>query len=242
MNESRIRLLPSDAVDTTALAVDWYGDPPEGIRANMVTSLDGEAAFSGRVRPLSGATDQALLRALRIFADVVLVGAGTVRAERYGPVALTDEYRRIRDRRGAAGPPPIAVVTSTGALPEQARLEGTNPRPIVITTTEARNRVVGSGADIIAAGDRVVDLRAAVGALQERGMRHILCEGGPTLLAELVAADLVDELCLTVSPRFAGAQPQSSLTGPVTSLAVPRSLSLAHALAHDDFLFLRYGR
>lgn len=242
MNESRVRQLASGAVDTAALAVDWYGDPPEGIRANMVTSLDGAAAFSGRVRPLSGATDQALLRALRIFADVVVVGAGTVRAEHYGPVAFTDEYQRIRDRRGASAPPPIAVVTSTGVLPDQARLADATPPPIIITTTRARSKAVDSGADVIAVGDRVVDLRAAVAALRDRGMRHILCEGGPTLLAELVAADLVDELCLTVSPKFAGAQPQTSLTGPVTSLTVPRNLSLAHALAHDDFLFLRYGR
>lgn len=240
MNDSKVRLLPSGEVDPTALAVDWYGDPPVGVRANMVTSLDGEAAFDGRVRQISGATDQALLKALRIFADVVLVGAGTVRAENYGPVVLTDSYRRLRELRGQMTAPPIAVVTNSGVLPESSRLIGATPRPIIVTTTRARTRAQDLGADVIAVGDETVDLPEAIAALKDLGMKHILCEGGPTLLDALVGADLIDELCLTVAPKFAGLQEHTPrAAGP---LAQPRGLTLAHALAHDDFLFLRYAR
>lgn len=242
MNDSKVRLLPSGEVDTTAMVVDWYADPPVGVRANMVTSLDGEAVFDGRVRQISGATDQALLKAMRIFADVVLVGAGTVRAENYGPVVLKDTYRRARELRGAMTPPPIAVVTNTGVLPETSRLLGATPPPIIITNTRARSRAEDCGADVIAVGDETVDLPAAVAALKDRGMKHILCEGGPTLLDALVVADLVDELCLTVAPKFAGLQETTQRTPPARRLAEPRGLTLAHALAHDNFLFLRYVR
>jgi riboflavin biosynthesis pyrimidine reductase len=242
MNDSRVRLLPSGAVDIAALADEWYGDPPVGVRANMVTSLDGEAAFDGRVRQISGATDQALLKALRIFADVVLVGAGTVRAENYGPVVFKDAYRRVREQRGSMTAPPVAVVTNSGVLPETSRLRGATPRPIIITTTHARARAADSGADVIAAGTEAVDLTEAVEALKDLGMKHILCEGGPTLLDALVGADLVDELCLTVAPKFAGLQEHTPRLRPANPLSSPRGLTLAHALSHDDFLFMRYAR
>ncbi|PXW36106.1 UNVERIFIED_CONTAM: riboflavin biosynthesis pyrimidine reductase [Williamsia faeni] len=242
MNDSKVQLLPSGSVDIAALAADWYGDPPVGVRANMVTSLDGQAAFDGRVGQISGATDQALLKALRIFADVVLVGAGTVRAENYGPVVLKEAYQRVREQRGAMTPPQIAVVTTTGGLPETSRLRGATPRPIIITTTRARARAADCGADVIAVGDETVDLTEAVAALKDRGMKHILCEGGPTLLDALAGDDLVDELCLTVAPKFAGLQEHGQRMRPANPLASPRGLTLAHALSHDDFLFLRYVR
>ena len=77
----------------------FYADPPEGVRANMIFSADGAAAFGGRAGPLSCPTDQQLLKILRGFADVVLVGAGTARAENYGPVRLTDPARKPTARR-----------------------------------------------------------------------------------------------------------------------------------------------
>ena len=109
----QMRKLSSGADEVSA--EEFYRDPPDGVRVNMVASLDGAAAFGGRVRPLSDPVDHQLLRAMRAYADVVLVGAGTVRAETYGPVQLTEEQARYRlERWGLDTPPPIAVVTRTG--------------------------------------------------------------------------------------------------------------------------------
>jgi riboflavin biosynthesis pyrimidine reductase len=124
--------------DITELA-SFYAEPPQGVRVNMIFSADGAAAFGGRAGPLSCPTDQRLLRILRSFADVVLVGAGTARAENYGPVRLTDEQRVRRDAEGRPAPPPIAVVSRSGQLP--SRLFG-NPEqpPILLTCAQSAAR------------------------------------------------------------------------------------------------------
>jgi riboflavin biosynthesis pyrimidine reductase len=233
------RLLPgaSEPIDVGNL----YNDPPIGIRANMVISLDGAAAFNGRVRPISDATDLQLLLAIRSYADVVLIGAGTVRAERYGPVRLD---AAAQDRRLAAGQsaiPPVAVVTLRGNLDLSSALFTSGQPPIVVTTahTATVNPELARASDLIIAGEHRVDLVEAKRQLAHRGMHRVLCEGGPVLLDNLIHEDLVDELCLTVSPRFAGYQPVS---GVPSQLAVPRQLELRHVLHHDGFLYLRYTR
>lgn len=221
--------------------VGRYSDAPDGIRVNMILSLDGCAAFDGVAGPLSNRCDQNLLLALRGYADVVLVGAGTVRAEGYGPVSLTAAQRADRrERLGVEDPPPIAVVTRTGEIPASLFGEPT-PRPILITTAElARNRPdLLDRADMLIAGETAVDVSAAVELLRARGLRRILCEGGPTLLDQLTAAEVVDEICLTISPTLAAdAGPQR--TG--ARLRVPARLKLAHAVSVGDYLYLRYRR
>ena len=117
----------------------FYADPPEGVRANMIFSADGAAAFGGRAGPLSCPTDQQLLKILRGFADVVLVGAGTVRAENYGPVETTDAQRAERHREGRIAPPPIAVISRTGELPTRLFSNPDQP-PILVTCTQAAAR------------------------------------------------------------------------------------------------------
>jgi riboflavin biosynthesis pyrimidine reductase len=239
MTDSEVTVLTAGSV---AAAIDFYSDPPDGVRVNMVNSLDNEAAFKGRVAAISDATDHRLLLNLRAFADVVLVGAGTVRAESYGPVVLRDDQRRLRaERLGVGDPPPVAVVTTQGKLPEESRLFGVTPRPIVITTAvAAASAPVSDDCDVIVAGDDRVDLSAAVAALRERGFRRVLCEGGPSLLQSLAEQDLIDEMCVTVSPMVAGGQGGSSSVR--TRLTEPRRLRLAHVLSHNDFLYLRYTR
>lgn len=219
-----------------------YADAPDGVRVNMILSLDGCAAFSGVAGPLSNPCDQTLLRTLRGYADVVLVGAGTVRAEQYGPVRLTPAqaaYRR--ERFGTASAPPVAVVTRTGDLPESLFAEPAQ-RPLLITTAAlARSRPdLHERTDVLIAGEVGVDIGAALQRLRARGLRRILCEGGPTLLDELTAADLVDEICLTVSPTLAA---DSGAARPGASgLRTPTRLRLAHAVSLDDYLYLRYRR
>jgi len=178
------------------------------VRVNMVSTLDGAVAFSGRAGSLGGPGDKLLFSVLRSLADVVLVGAGTARVERYGPPKIPMEAQEIRRQRGQDALPTIAVVTRSGALDWGSRLfAGGGPRPIVIAAEETRPEALAGAAgvaDVLTAGTGAVDLRAALKALGERGLNHVLCEGGPTLNTGLAAAQLVDELCLTLSPKLAG--------------------------------------
>ncbi|AKK25536.1 pyrimidine reductase family protein [Mycobacterium sp. EPa45] len=219
-----------------------YRDQPDGVRANMILSLDGSAAFDGVAGPLSDANDQSLLLALRSYADVVLVGAGTVRAEGYGPVRLTAaQVAERRERWGTDAIPPIAVVTHTGRVPASLFAEPAQ-RPILITTAVvARERPqLADHADLLIAGDSAVNLESALRTLQAKGMRRILCEGGPTLLDELVAGDLVDEMCLTISPTLAATATTARPGAP--ALSVPTRLTLGHSVILEDYVYLRYVR
>lgn len=220
---------------------EQYSDAPDGVRVNMILSLDGAAAFHGLAGPLSNPDDHNLLLALRGYADVVLVGAGTARAERYGPVRLTPQQTaERRERWGILDIPPIAVVTRTGDVPASLFAAGAQ-RPLLVTTTKvARTRPeLRERADFVLAGDTEVDVSAAVERLQVRGFRRVLCEGGPTLLDELIAADLVDEMCLTLSPTLCAAEP---VARPGVPLTAPGRLSLQHAFVIDDYVYVRYRR
>ncbi|BBX19531.1 pyrimidine reductase family protein [Mycolicibacterium duvalii] len=211
----------------------FYATPPSGVRANMIFSADGAAAFAGRAGPLSDPLDQALLRELRRFADVVLVGAGTARAEQYGPVRLREP--------GARGIPPIAVVSGTGALPDSLFADPAQ-RHILVTTERAVEQyrlAPDERRDVLVAGSDTVDVGAAVTELRRRGLNHILCEGGPTLLDEITAADLLDELCVTISPTLAGIQ---AVGHGGAALQTPRSMVLDHVLTHADYLYVKYSR
>jgi riboflavin biosynthesis pyrimidine reductase len=231
-------------VDTVAegTSVEDYGyrPAPDGLRANMIFSADGAAAFRGRAGPLSCPADQRLLVALRAYADVVLVGAGTARAEHYGPARLRPEHRAQRVELGLGDRPPvIAVVSRSGRLPDS--LFGTEAAPLLITCARGSRDVHEKRCDVIVSGEDSVDVADAVGQLRARGLRRILCEGGPTLLDGLVDADLVDELCVTMSPRLAGCQPVGRQTH--AALSSPRGLGLHQVLVGtDDYVYLRYGR
>lgn len=220
----------------------FYADPPDGVRANMIFSADGAAAFGGRAGPLSCPTDQRLLNILRGLADVVLVGAGTARAENYGPVKLSDAARARRHHEGRAEPPPIAVVSRSGELPPRLFSNPDQP-PILMTCarTAARHDPDDDRQHVMVAGEDSVDVSRAVAMLRERGMRRIVCEGGPTLLDELVEADAVTEICVTLAPKLAASQPLGHRTHPAR-LATPVTMRLEHALVCDGYLYLKYRR
>jgi riboflavin biosynthesis pyrimidine reductase len=230
-------------VDGIAELASFYADPPAGVRANMIFSADGAAAFGGRAGPLSSAVDQQLLSVLRCFADVVLVGAGTARAENYGPVRLTEAQQAERHAEGRPDPPPIAVVSRTGDLP--ARLfDDPYQQPILVTCGQdapTRDEPLDRLSRVLVAGEDGVDVVRAVRMLNAAGMPRILCEGGPTLLDELVEADAVDEICVTLAPKLAASQPiRRGMRSSV--LPVPIGMRLEHALVHDDYVFLKYRR
>lgn len=218
------------------------GDRP-WVLANFVAGLDGSVAVDGRVGPLTSPADQHVFHHLRGFADLVLVGAGTVRAEGYEPARSTARQRAARIARGQSPVPPIAVISASLRLDVGTRFfSAADARPMVIcpqaADPAARQRLSGH-ADILCVGDRVVDLRLALRTLRSRGMRTVLCEGGPAVIAELLAADLLDELCLTVAPLMGG--DPLRLVGDRTPTPLV-GFGLAHVLSHDSELYLRYLR
>jgi riboflavin biosynthesis pyrimidine reductase len=218
------------------------------VRANMVASADGAAELDGRTAELGGPADRMLFQLLRGLADVILVGAGTVRAEGYGPARPAAMPAGLRAGRPATAP--IAVVTASLDLdPESPLLTGAprDARTIVLTTATApagRRAAIARHADVIVAGAIRVTAADAVRALAARGHSRILTEGGPILLAQIAGEGLLDELCLTVSPVLAGGPGGRVLaSGPPGQLpGAPERLRLAHVLTDNGYLFCRYLR
>ena len=239
-------------VDVSDLHLDLERPPPPGrpwVILNMVASVDGATTVKGLSGQLGGPGDRQVFRTLRGLADMILVGAGTVRAEGYRPPRSPDDS--LASARTAAGQPvrPRLVVVSarldldpsaalfTERLPE-------DPPPLIATVRSApldRREALAEVADLIDLGRTRVDLTGLLATLGDIGARNVLCEGGPDLNHQLLAAGLVDELCLTISPNLVGG---AGTTGPGLlsggTFAVPSGLRLDRVLAHDDFLFCRY--
>jgi riboflavin biosynthesis pyrimidine reductase len=219
---------------------------PEGhplVRVNFVSSVDGSVTLDGRSGGLGDAADRRVFGLLRVGCDALLVAAGTVRIEGYGPLALSERLRRLRRAQGRAADPVLVLVTRRLDLDPTDPLFTEAPhRPAVVTTETTARRAgdrFGPVADIVGMGADEVDLAAAMAELTKRGLPHVLCEGGPHLLGSLLEADLVDELCLTVAPKLVGAGPGRIVAGPPSPV---RNVALAQVLASDDELFLRYTR
>jgi len=211
----------------------------------MVAGLDGTASVGGRVGSLSTPPDQELFRRMRQIADIVLVGAETVRREGYGSIRLDEEAQAQRRRQGRPPTPPIALVSRSLAFDWTAKVFADAPgdaRTVVITCAAAdpgRRAEAAEVADVIVAGDDRVEPAAAMEALAALGHRVVLCEGGPNWLGELVAADRLDELCLSLAPLMGGDPLPVSVTPTGAGLA---QFDLKGVLAEDDTLFLRYER
>ncbi|GAA3617839.1 pyrimidine reductase family protein [Marihabitans asiaticum] len=239
----RLLPTPADSVDA-GTEYTFASRPGPVVRSNMVSSVDGSGVLDGRSGPLSGAVDLDLLLLQRSLSDVVLVGAGTVRAEGYGAVRTRPQDMDHRGDRPLRHPQ-LAVVSASLDLDLSSPAFVDAPeRPIMITCATAppgRIERAGEVAEVIVAGERRVDAARAVDELAARGLTRILSEGGPSLLGDLVADDLVDELSITISPTLVGGGDASRITGDVPAPA-PRGLALAAAYEADDFLFLRYGR
>lgn len=243
------RLFPDrlDEPDDDALAQSYawpVAGPPRilgsrgvSVRANMVASLDGRAALSGTSGGLSNPADQHLMELMRDLADVVLLGAGTVRSERYPGVRSGSDRR---SRWGFDSPPPVAVVTRGGLDPELPVFTDTIVAPIVLTTTRAAREMSGLPATVIGAGADALDLPLALRRLGDLGLTRVQCEGGPSLLAQLLDADLIDELCLTVAPVLLGGAAIGLLADHDLVKARPWELVGLHRDA--DHLFTRYRR
>ncbi len=213
---------------------------------NMISSADGRATLGGRSGPLGGRADSELLHGLRTTVDAVMAGAGTVRAERYSRLVCEQHDREIRRARGLSEEPLVCVVSGRLALDEEIPLLA-DPLARVAIVTASQASLPGecrAHIDYVrAARDGALDLAAAMGELRERlGVRTVLCEGGPHLNSHLLAAGLVDELFLTLSPKLAGGDTTSEalriLSGP--ELDPPATLELLGVSEHESYLFLRY--
>jgi riboflavin biosynthesis pyrimidine reductase len=240
-----------DDVDPVAVvAAEARPSPPERpwVLANMIASADGSATDAGgRSGGLGGPADKAVFGAVRAVADVVVAGSATVITEDYGPSRPPARVRDQRVARGQAPAPRIAVTSASLAIEPTRRLfaeASPDARPLVLTVAAAdpaRRRALEAVADVHVVGDEQVDWARAFALLHaelEAGV--VLCEGGPSTIGQLVADDLLDELCVTIAPVLvAGDGPRiARRAAPVPD----RGLSLARILAADDHLFVRYLR
>lgn len=204
---------------------------------NMVSSLDGKATLDWRTKGLSTEVDRRLFHHLRTQADAVMVGAGTAREERYGRVTKNDE---LRDKRVAEGraPEALAVVVS-GRLDLPPDLPLLNePDQEVLVATGAEHSLADGHPGIMYArvGD---DLPRLMAELNDRGVRSVLCEGGPTLNSFLFAAGLVDELFLTMNPKLVGGAAALTIVAG-RELVEPVELDLVSVAEADGELYTRF--
>lgn len=213
------------------------------VTVNFVSSLDGAATAEGLSGALGSAADKRMFDLLRRPASAILVGAGTVRAEGYGPMVLDEESVSWRVGAGLAPHPVFAIVSGRLDLDPESRIFSAAPvRPIVLTVGSApaaARDALERVADVIVAGEDELDVTAAITALRSRGLLRIHCEGGPSLFGSLLVADAVDQLSLTLSPQLVGGDAGRIVTA---DLPEARGLALIGAYRAADVLLLRYGR
>ena len=228
---------PAEQIRSLDLVSLAHDDRPYTV-TNFALTVDGRATIAGRSGPIGGETDTAVLVALRTRVDAVMIGAGTMRAERYGRVVGDPDKRAGRETEGLSADPLMVIVSDSLELPWEAELF-TNGHGQVLILTSSENDPPDTPTPIeVERHDHRVDLGAAVERMRrERGVRALLSEGGPHLHAGLVAADLVDELFITFAPKLEGG------TGPGLVEGLPertRDLELAWLLEDDGELFTRY--
>jgi riboflavin biosynthesis pyrimidine reductase len=241
---------PTESVEDGRLA-DFYAYPDDlrscWVRGNMIASLDGGATDEGKAGGLAGTGDRTVFSLMRHGADVILVGAATVRIENYSGAQLPVAARQARQRRGQAEVPPIAVVTRSGDLDPSALLfSRTEVPPLILTsarTVEDTRRRLAAVAEVIDASGtdpNSADPAVVLEVLAERGLFRVLTEGGPLFLGSLIENGLMDELCLTVAPILVGGASKRIVTG---LGHVHTKMRRAHLLADDDgYLYTRYVR
>lgn len=238
-----IRATPGgEEIDPLELQMGYprgHADRP-WVMANFVTTIDGAAVVDGGSSAINDEDDREMFAAMRAVPDFIVVGAGTVRAENYGPVDLDERPRRARIDAGLEEVPHLVVVSGSLSLEPEARVFGDPNRRVTVLTTEDapadRATALADVADVVklnatGVGDIVHYLRMA---------RVLLCEGGPDLWGQFVAAGLVDEMALTVAPMLVAGESNRVARGPAAE--PPLDMRLDRVLYGDRSLFLRYVR
>lgn len=243
------RFLPStDAVTATEVAAALRADarPHEDrpyLAVNMVVTADGNITVAGRSGPIGNEADRELFHELRAQVDAVMVGAGTLRTERYGRI-IRDDGRRARREQAGLAPDPLAIVVSAALALDPAIPLLADPESEVVVITAADHEIEGAKARIeyirTPRDERTgaVPLAPALRELRERGLGTVLCEGGSVLNACLLAEGLVDELFLVVASKLSAGIGPTILSGP--ELDPPVEMRLISALEAGGDLFLRY--
>jgi len=238
------RLLP-DSIETTVAeqlaTLDLKGlARPERpyLILNFATTLDGRAAIDGHSGPIGGRTDTEMLQRLRTRVDAVMIGAGTLRAERYGRMVEDQHYRGYRERTGLSHDPLAVIISNRLELPWDAGLfTNGGGRVVVFTASDQQPPETATPVRVIRHPDGV-DLAEALEWLRtERGIRSVLCEGGPTLHGRLREGGLADELFLTIAPKIAGGEGPRILEGALPDID---EVELAWLLEAESELFARY--
>lgn len=239
------RLLPEPGapLDDDELA-GAYRLSGRAFRVNFIASLDGATTVAGRSKGLQSPGDLRMFRLLRALADAVVVGAGTAAAEGYGPMTDDSVVGRLRVALGRPATAPIVVVSRRASVDPAGRLATTpTTTPTLCVTCDAadpdrRAALAGSGVDVLVCGDDDVDLPLMLDRLAERGLEQVTCEGGPELLRTALAAGVVDELDLSISPALVGGEIRLVGDEPLPDVV---RLDLLALLEEDGMLFSRYG-
>jgi riboflavin-specific deaminase-like protein len=237
------RLFPSpdELADGAAVVEELRFEPRDDrpyLLLNMVTTADGRVTIGGRSGPIGNAADQDLFHALRTRVDAVMVGAGTLRAENYGRLVRKPERREARERAGL-DPDPLAVIVSGRLdLPDDLPLLH-DPEQRVLIATFSDGEVAGDSLiDYLRFDGGAVDMKMLLRELRERGIGSVLCEGGPTLNAELLRAGGVDELFHCLAPKLAGEPDAPTMVSGV--LHEVAEMELVWLLENESHLFMRY--
>lgn len=240
------RLLPDPgpvSVDQQLETYRPWEEPREErplVAVNFAATVDGRASIAGVSGPIGSEADTAMLAGLRTRFDAVMIGAGTMRAERYGRLVNNQEKRERRERLGLPGDPLMVIVSGRLDLPWDAPLFTDGGGQVLIFTASQTEPPPTATSVQVVHHEGFVDIVAAMRHLRrERGVRALLCEGGPGLHNELEGAGFVDDLFLTIAPKLAGGEAPRIIEGDLPGIA---PLRLAWLLEEDSELFARYRR
>jgi riboflavin biosynthesis pyrimidine reductase len=240
------RLLPDPGPVEVREQLETYRpweDPPTDrprIAVNFAATVDGRATIGGVSGPIGSSADTEMLLGLRTRFDAVMIGAGTMRAERYGRIVAEESERERREQLGLPPDPLMVIVSGRLDLPWDAPLfTAGGGRVLIFTASEAEPPETATPLEIVRQ-ERFVNIVDALGHLRrERDVRALLCEGGPGLHNQLEGAGFVDDLFLTVAPKLVGGDAPRIVEGDLPGIA---ELDLAWLLERDGELFVRYGR
>ncbi len=239
------RLLPDSGPTTVSEQLEAYR-PWEEAREdrplaamNFVATLDGRATIEGRSGPIGSDADSAMLAGLRCRFDAVMIGAGTMRVERYRRLVSKDESRRRREAAGLGPEPLMVLISGRLDLPWDASLFTDGGRVLIFTASETDPPETAAELEVVR-HEGAVNLREAMRHLrQELGIRALLSEGGPHIHEQMQADGLVDDLFLTIAPKLSGGEGPRILEGPLPGVV---DFELAWLLEEDGELFARYRR